>query len=127
MREPAAKTTEAYDTRGDLWRWVGLLLAPLAWSVHVEALLLTSDYGCTHSDLKWNHVASAICLAIAIAGGVIAWMYWPAGEYEESKEAAWPIVRRRFMGILGVVLAVLFSTLIAAQWLPTLLGVPCDK
>jgi hypothetical protein len=31
------------------------------------------------------------------------------------------------MGLLGVVLAVFFTVVIFAQWLPTLVGVPCGK
>jgi hypothetical protein len=31
------------------------------------------------------------------------------------------------MGLLGVVLAIFFTVVIFAQWLPTLVGVPCGK
>ena len=35
--------------------------------------------------------------------------------------------RRRFMAMVGVMSGALFTLVIFAQWLPTLLGVPCDK
>jgi hypothetical protein len=123
----AKKIPHDSDTKGNFARWVGLLLAPVAWSVQLEALWLTSEYGCLDGNFNWNHIVAAAALACSILGGIIAWNYIPEGAYEASKEKGTPRVRKRFIGYLGVALSIEFSILIIAMWLPTLFGVPCHK
>ena len=108
-------------------RWIGILLPPAAWAVQLQAMWLTTEYGCAYSIFTWNHVVSIGMLTLSVVGGMIAWQYLPSGAYEPTKEEGTPEVRKRFMGILGIVLSVMFSMLIVAQWLPTILGVPCNK
>ena len=123
-----AKPDVGYDPDpGKTMRWAGILLPPAAWAIQLQTLWLTTYLGCAYTDFKWNHVASIITLLLSVLGGVIAWQYMPAGPYEPTKEEASPEVRKRFMCILGVALSVMFSVLIIAQWLPTLLAVPCNK
>jgi hypothetical protein len=117
-----------HDPAGNWWRWVGILLPPVAWAIQLQVLYLTSEDGCFDQDFKWNHIVSGVMLLFTILGGIIAWLYWPeAGNYEATKEKGKPVVRKRFMGILGVGLAITFAVLVFAQWLPTLTGVPCTK
>ena len=123
----AKKIPHDNDTAGNVARWVGLLLAPTAWSIQLEALWLASEYGCMNSNFNWNHVASAAALVFAIAGAIVSWRYIPSGPHEATKEKGTAGVRKQFMGYLGVALAIGFSILIVAMWLPTLVGVPCHK
>jgi hypothetical protein len=128
MKEMATESFQHdTDTAGNFWRWIGILLPPIAWAIHLQTIYLTSEDGCFDQDFKWNHIVSAGMLVLAVIGGVIAWSHWPTGDYEATKEQGWPEVRKRFMGIIGVALAVMFVILIFAQWLPTLTGVPCGK
>jgi len=53
--------------------------------------------------------------------------YWPGGDYQATKESGKPARRKRFMGIIGFALSILFAVVIFAQWLPTIVGVPCGK
>lgn len=115
------------DTAGNLRRWIGFFLPPVAWAIQLQTLYLTSFYGCISSDFRWNHVVSIAAILVSVFGGVITWRSWPPGEYEPTKEKGEPVVRKRFMGILGLAAAFLFTVVIIAQWLPTLLGVPCSK
>ena len=118
---------EFSEKRGQLWLWLGLLLPPAAWAIQLQTVYLTSEYGCKYMDFMPNHLASVFTLLLSIIGGVIAWRNWiEAGKTWEAKEAN-PIDRSRFMAILGMLTSALFTLLIFAQWLPTLLGVPCDK
>jgi hypothetical protein len=123
----AEKLPHDRDESGNFALWVGLLLAPLAWSAQLEALWLTSAYGCHDGNFNWNHVVSAAALLCSVVGAVVAWNHIPDGPYESSKEKATPKVRKRFMGYVGVALSIEFSVLIVAMWLPTILGVPCHK
>ena len=115
------------DISGNFWRWIGILLPAAAWAIQLQTIYLTSEDGCFYQDFKWNHIVSAAMIVLAVIGGIIAWSQWPAGDYEATKEEGKPQVRKQFMGIAGVALAVMFAVLIFAQWLPTLTGVPCGK
>jgi hypothetical protein len=127
MSIDAAHFEKDRNTRGNFWRWTGILLPPIAWAIQLQAVYLTSEKACGDLNFTWNHLISAIAVASAIIGGAIAWGYWPAGDYEATKEKGKPEVRKRFMGILGVALSIFFAVVIFAQWLPTIVGVPCGK
>ena len=127
MKTNAAHLEQDADTRGNFWRWIGILLPPVAWAAQLQAVYLTSEKACGDLDFSWNHIVSAVALAAAIIGGAIAWGYWPGGDYQATKESGKPATRKRFMGIIGFALSILFAVVIFAQWLPTIVGVPCGK
>jgi hypothetical protein len=64
---------------------------------------------------------------VSLVGGFVAWNNW------QKAGATWPdtsgnsLSRSRFLAALGILSSMLFSALIFAQWLPTILGVPCGK
>ena len=122
-------TDEMNDSKaGNFWLWVGLLLPPIAWISQLQTLYLTSEYGCTTSaDFTSNHVVSAVALVLSVIGGIIAWRDWHAGGSHTGNESGRPLARKQFMSLLGILTGTLFTLVIFAQWLPTLLGVPCDK
>jgi hypothetical protein len=108
--------------------WIGLLLPPVSWSIALESLYLATEYGClSSSGFTLNHIVVVIAFAASILAGIIAWREWTAtgGGYEE--DGGDRSSRRRFMSLLGILTSALFSVAILAQWMPTLMGVPCDK
>ena len=114
--------------KGDALRlWIGMLLPPLAWAAQLQSLYLASEYGCATSDFIWNHVVAVIALALSLLGGAIAWREWLKSGASVEAEAGDLASRSRFMALIGILTASLFTILIFAQWLPTLTGVPCDK
>ena len=122
--QDSEKTT---NTDGDLGRWIGMLLPAVAWAIQLQTVWLTTEYGCESGNFSRNHAASAITLAAAITGGIIAWSYLPAPPPDPVDETEKAAEHKRLMGILGIVLSVFFSVVIIAQWLPTIVGVPCHK
>jgi len=107
--------------------WLGFVLPPLAWAGGMEALWLTSEWGCDKSEFKWNHVVAITALVLAILGTIIAWTQGRATANTPEPTTIERPRTRDFMSLLGTVLGVLFSVLIVAQYLPTLMGVPCSK
>jgi hypothetical protein len=111
----------------ELLLWTGFLLPPIAWSIYLEVLYLLSDYACLGGNLLPNHLVSAAFLVVSLVGLAVAWSNW------NKSGAIWPddrtgsIPRSRFMSALGLLTGALFSALIIAQWLPTIVGVPCGK
>ena len=126
-----AETTKAQPEkieRGIVLRsWLGMLLPTVAWITQLEVLWFTSEYGCKHANFTWNHVTSVAALLLALLG---FWLSFhelrSAGDGTDDDDAT-RVARRRFMGLIGVLTGALFATVIVAQWLPTLTGVPCDK
>ena len=125
-------TAKASSKRTDekvspLMLWAGFLLPPLAWSIHLEVLYLLSDYGCSNNNFAANHFASAAFLIVSLIGAGIAWSNWQRSGAVWPDDSSGAIPRSRFMSVLGLLTGALFSLLIFAQWLPTILGVPCGK
>ena len=107
--------------------WIGMLLPPVAWLVQLQTLWLTSELGCFTSDFLWNHVASVTALIVSAIGLLIAYLEYRRWASAGENSSDDPRSRRRFMSMVGIMTGALFTTVIFAQWLPTLLGVPCDK
>ena len=124
-RDPTEKELE--QPYSELMLWTGFLLPPLAWSIGLEVLYLFSDYGCETTNFIPNHIVSAVALILSLLGGFIAWRCWQTSGAEWPGEGNGPIPRSQFMSALGLLTSALFSALIIAQWLPTVLGVPCGK
>ena len=118
---------ELEKPESELLLWAGFLLPPLAWSISLETLYLFSDYGCTYESFLPNHVVSVAFLIVSLIGLAVAWSNWQKSGATWPDDSSGSIPRGRFMSALGLLTGTLFSVLIFAQWLPTLLGVPCGK
>ena len=128
MKIDAAKQNEDPPRAGaGLMLWVGFVLPPLAWAIEMEALWLATDWGCDKSEFKWNHIVAVVALLISIAGVLIAWTQGRATPATPESTTIEKPGTRDFMSIVATVLGVLFTVLIFAQYLPTLMGVPCSK
>ena len=127
MAEVTKAETMRTGLRHEFWLWVGLLLPPIVWAVQLQTIYLTSEYGCATSRFFWNHAVSAALLLLSLGSLAISWFQWRSYGATTEDEGGTPIQRKRFMAILGMLTAFLFSLLIVAQWLPTILEVPCDK
>lgn len=110
-----------------LMLWIGFILPPLAWAMELQSLWLTSEWGCDKAEFKWNHVVAILALVIAIAGVFIAWTQSRATPNTPDQTTIERPSTRDFMGVVATVLGLLFTMLIFAQYLPTLMGVPCSK
>ena len=107
--------------------WLGMLLPPAAWLIQLQTLWLTSEYGCFTLDFRWNHVASAAALLISAAGWFVAYTEFSQCKAEPTNDDDQPPSRRRVMSLVGLMTGALFTLLIIASWVPTLMGVPCNK
>jgi hypothetical protein len=111
----------------ELLLWTGFLLPPLAWSIFLETVYLFSDYGCSTNNFLPNHIVSAAFLTVSLLGWAVAWSNWKKSGATWPDESSGSIPRSRFMSALGLLTGPMFSALIVAGWLPTILGVPCGK
>jgi protein-S-isoprenylcysteine O-methyltransferase Ste14 len=118
---------EFSEKRGQFWLWLGFLLPPVVWIIQLQTVYLTSEYGCGSNNFQPNNIVSVLALMFSIIGGLISWWNWLDSGRKWKSEEAGTISRSRFMSILGMLTSGLFTLVIFAQWLPTLVGVPCQK
>jgi hypothetical protein len=128
MKVDAAELKKREPRSGaGLMLWIGFILPPLAWAMEMEAMWLTTEWGCDKSEFKWNHVVAIVALLISIVGVLIAWTQGKATAETPASTTIEQPTTRDFMSIVATVLGILFTMLIFAQYLPTLMGVPCSK
>ena len=127
MESKAQAKQEFSEKKGKLWLWTGFLLPPIAWAFQLQSVYLLSEMGCATGNFLPNHVVSIIALFLSVAGFFVSWQNWLATGAKWKSEDAGTLPRSRFMSLLGIMLGGLFSLVIFAQWLPTLMGVPCLK
>ena len=118
---------EFFKSGGEFWLWTGLLLPPLSWAMQLQIVYLLSELGCSTGNFLPNHIASLAALALSVSGAAVSWSNYRKAGGEWPGERVGVIPRSRFMAALGLMTGALFSALIFAQWLPTILGVPCSK
>lgn len=127
MDAKAETQKEFSEKSGQLRLWIGLLLPPVAWALQLQTLYMLAQYVCANGNPLTFHLASIIALILSLLGGFVAWRSWQQTGANEPAKSPGPLPRSRFMAALGVLTGMLFTVVIFAQWLPMLLGVPCEK
>jgi hypothetical protein len=107
--------------------WAGILISPIAAAIQLQTLWLTSEYGCQTADFTWNHVVSISALIVSAVGVAIAVSEYRKWAHAGDNSGPEHDSRRRFMAMVGLMSSALFTVLIFALWLPTIMGVPCGK
>lgn len=106
--------------------WTGMLLSPIVWAVQLQAVYLLSEYGCLTGRFMPIHLVSSVAVLISLIGGFVAWSAWRTIGPEWPDASAGSVPRARFMALLGLLGCALFTLLIVAQWMPSIVGVPCN-
>jgi hypothetical protein len=105
--------------------WFGVLVPPLAWSVHLLLGYLLVALQCQTGNPLYGTWLLALLtigtLLLDAAAGVLAFLA-RSGPDDQSRLSAG---RRSFMGTSGALLSVLFGVLIIAGGIPELFLSPC--
>lgn len=118
-RPSTSRTSPALAT---LWR--GLLLAPIAWALHLSASYAFATLRCSGSP-AWGALITAVGLGLAITGLVSAWrarQHLAHTEIADRDRGE----RERFMAAAGVAFSLFFSFAIVVQTLPFFVLKPCE-
>jgi hypothetical protein len=108
----------------DGWPSAGIFLAPAAWAVNTQLNYAIVPWVCAHGSNIVPAIAIVSALA-ALASGVPSWRAWSAGQgASEGLHGRRP---RRFVAGLGVLLALLFSTVILLQGAAGLVLQGCER
>lgn len=104
--------------------WLGLLLAPTAWFLHLMTGYVLGGYLCDR-DASWAlHLATIAALVLGAAGLVAAWRFWRSLPRGGADRAAAP-VRMRFMAVSGMAMSTFFIAIIAVAELGNVFLDPC--
>jgi type III secretory pathway component EscU len=107
--------------------WIGLLLPPAVWGIHLQFVYAASEQVCKGQlSLTTVNVISAICIAAAIGAGILATGLWfGAGRIWPSEAKTDLIARQRFLSAEGMLSSLLFSIIVVGQWTGVLYLTPC--
>jgi hypothetical protein len=104
--------------------WVGLLGLPVAWLFQLQVNYALVPWACQSGNLVPLHIASAFFLACALAAGFTAFSSWNRERREQMRGE--PAAQcRLFMAKLGIMTGLLFSALLAWDWVAIFLFPPC--
>ena len=106
--------------------WFGLFAGPAAFLLNLQISYMLAPQSCRAGSTLALHVTNVVCLALAVAGGLVAWRSWGRTGREWPGEEGGVISRSRFMAALGVMTSALCALLVVAQWIPTLFLSPCQ-
>jgi hypothetical protein len=119
---------ERFTRRGAvLWLWTGVLLAPIAWALQMQAGYMLVQPACMSGHNLSLHLVTVIALAVAAFGAYISWRNWQeAGAQWPDDEKGGPRPRSRFMGALGMLTSAMFFLVILAQGIASFILHPCQ-
>jgi len=118
--------TSIPDARRIAALWTGLLLAPAAFLLNLELGYALVPRSCERNDALLLHATQAVCLLLAVIGGLVARQVWRAAGAEWPDAEGGAGGRTRFMAGVGLLLSALFALVIAAQWIPGFVLSPCQ-
>jgi hypothetical protein len=106
--------------------WAGVLVPPTAFLFNLEAAYALVPVACNAGTVLLVHLVHLVSLALAVVGGLLALRVW------RRSGAAWPggeggrISRTQFMAGLGILMSLMFTVVILAQWIPSFILDPCQ-
>jgi hypothetical protein len=106
--------------------WFGLFAGPAAFLLNLQISYMLAPASCRMGSTIPLHATNLVCLAVAVAGGVVAWRHWRGSGGSWSAEEGGVLSRIRFMAALGAMTSALFALVIFAQWIPTFVLSPCQ-
>jgi hypothetical protein len=117
---------DSSNAAGQRALWFGLFAGPAAFLLNLQISYMLAPQSCRAGSTVALHVTNVACLALAVAGGLIAWRSWRRTGREWPGDEGGVISRSRFMAALGVMTSALCALVVVAQWIPTLFLSPCQ-
>jgi hypothetical protein len=115
------------QTRGITWLWAGILIAPLAFLIHLSINYALVTQLCQSPHKLSMHLVTILFLLIAAGGGFIAWLNWARLGRKWPGEGGNVRERSRFMAVVGFIISVLVIFSLIAQWIPQFIFDPCQR
>ena len=106
--------------------WAGVLVGPTAMLLQLQINYALVLWACANRHTWPLHLVSLIALIVTVVAGFLAYRIWRrlAALHEDSGGT---LARSRFMAAVGVLISLLMSGVIVAQWLPLFIHGPCER
>jgi hypothetical protein len=107
--------------------WIGVLLPPAVWGLHLQFVYAASEQVCKGKlNVGTLNLASACCVIVALGAGALATGIWFAsGTQWPSEDRSDLIARKRFLSAEGMLSSLLFSIVVVGQWMSIFYLPPC--
>lgn len=119
---PTKDGATPHDFRGHLAgpapfvQWVGLLLAPLAFAVHLQGAYLLVLADCGREGGAWRvHAASVVAVIVAAVGVWAAWVSWLRSGSRSPADEGTPAARTRLVAASGLGMSAILVLILIAQ------------
>jgi len=100
--------------------WVGVLGAPAVWAAQLEVIYSLAPWACAANRLPVLYVLEFVFLATTVICGLLCIRYFHRGGLHAEEND-----RTRFLASFGILSGALFSMVIVAQAIATLMLDPC--
>lgn len=107
-------------------QWIGLFLAPAVFFARLQLAYVIVPWACVTGGRVWLHLVDILAVALALAGGWIAWSVQRASDADSRPDGGDAISRTNFLGVVGVGTSALFALLLAAQAAAGIVISPCQ-
>jgi uncharacterized membrane protein len=124
-----AAAKKEFDTkRGVLWLFMGLLVAPVSFLLHLQInyALVPAVCGGARGRLVL-HAVTILFILMAAGGALVSRRNWRAAGEAEPGKAASVLERSRLLSVVGLMLSGLVLLVLVAQWLPQFFINPCQR
>ncbi len=121
----ARATTELKSdaTLGELW--AGVLVGPLAALMQLEVNYALVLWACSHRSTWPLHLVSILALLLTIAAGLLPLRLWQ--RLAVAEDGPGPQGRAKLMAVVGLLISIMMSLVIIAQWLAVFIHDPCER
>jgi hypothetical protein len=108
------------EERAPVMQWVGLLLAPVTFFLHLQIGYVMIPWACVHNQNIWLHVVGIASVVLAALGCIAAWRTWMTGGRNVPGDHGGAIARTRMLGAIGLGIGALITMILFVQWVAAL-------
>lgn len=105
--------------------WAGVLVGPTAMLMQLQINYALVLWACANSQTWPLHLVSLFALLATIVAGFLSYRIWRRVTTDEDSGGT--LARGRFMAAVGVLISLLMSGVIVAQWLVLFFHGPCER
>ena len=125
MREDAERYYAGH--RGIATLWLGFLLPPAAWLLHVSVSFSVATALCGAGNQWVLPLLTVAALAASMAGGWLAWRNWHATGEDTNPDEGGTLARSKFLALAGLASSAFFSLAIGVAQLASWMVGPCVR
>lgn len=112
--------------KGIFLLWVGWIIGPLAWIIHLSASYLAPQWACASGDNERLYTLTGAMLLAAACGILMNWYCWRKLGKEWPDSDGTVVSRSRFMSMLGLLINALSFFVILGQGIPIVILGACS-